>query len=503
MNEKRNEFRVFFLKPSQDGGASDSFLGVIGHASLDYPPWYNTLSYAWESTERTAKILVDDAEILVTQNLYSALQHMSRGIRDEIPLWVDAICINQIDKKEKSSQVRRMRDIYKTAQTGIAWVGPATPKSIATLLNLCDVSKLNSPELEPTPGSEGMWRVWVDDVLDILRRRHLALGDFNGVDALQEFFTRSFCTRMWIVQEIVVGREVLVLCGDVYIHWQELNIGYHRLYVCAIFILGTRDLAKTPTEVALVNMWLRYARGSNVLDAQTPFVRKESPTLRQLLHFISARGTDSSLKAYDPRDMIYAILGEISDREELGLNIDYKKPFQDVYTDVARYLLSQGHPDTLYHSQSATMRAGLPSWVTNWAAPLLPRINESTSGNRPPRYCCAGQGDLSVNFPENSSGRAILEVSGVEVDLISEIGEEIPIVLDLQSVSNFLVQFRVLLEKALKHRKTWKMLCGASPLPINRQMETSTRCSDDLQITCAHHMTQSVRQSKMRNCCEL
>jgi hypothetical protein len=39
-------------------------------------------------------------------------------------VWVDALCMNQKDEKEKKSQVRQIRDTYAKAETTIAWPVP-------------------------------------------------------------------------------------------------------------------------------------------------------------------------------------------------------------------------------------------------------------------------------------------------------------------------------------------------------------------------------------------
>jgi hypothetical protein len=38
-------------------------------------------------------------------------------------LWVDAICINQQDKVEKTAQVSRMHEIYSAASNVCIWLG--------------------------------------------------------------------------------------------------------------------------------------------------------------------------------------------------------------------------------------------------------------------------------------------------------------------------------------------------------------------------------------------
>ena len=38
-------------------------------------------------------------------------------------MWVDAICINQADREERSLQVRNMRQIFSRADHVVCWVG--------------------------------------------------------------------------------------------------------------------------------------------------------------------------------------------------------------------------------------------------------------------------------------------------------------------------------------------------------------------------------------------
>jgi len=43
-----------------------------------------------------------------------------------MPLWIDAVCINQDDLDEKTAQVRMMKEIYSGAVEVVAWLGPAS-----------------------------------------------------------------------------------------------------------------------------------------------------------------------------------------------------------------------------------------------------------------------------------------------------------------------------------------------------------------------------------------
>jgi hypothetical protein len=57
-----------------------------------------------------------------------------RYLRDKTKprtLWVDALSINQANLQEKAKQVPRMRDIFQSATTVLAWTGDASSDSDA------------------------------------------------------------------------------------------------------------------------------------------------------------------------------------------------------------------------------------------------------------------------------------------------------------------------------------------------------------------------------------
>jgi hypothetical protein len=86
---------------------------------------YDVLSYIWGAMEKTATVTVDRKAFDVTENLYSALQHLRSKDQDRI-LWADAICINQRDNTERGHQVQQMREIYSQAEEVVIWLGHAT-----------------------------------------------------------------------------------------------------------------------------------------------------------------------------------------------------------------------------------------------------------------------------------------------------------------------------------------------------------------------------------------
>lgn len=60
---------------------------------------------------RETDLLTAGFRFEITANCYSALRHL-RGDMGVLRIWVDCICINQADEKEKASQIPLMDRIY-------------------------------------------------------------------------------------------------------------------------------------------------------------------------------------------------------------------------------------------------------------------------------------------------------------------------------------------------------------------------------------------------------
>ena len=78
---------------------------------LENVPTYDSLSYTWRESERPVQTVAGGGKyICVTRNLFAALHHLRRkgqkfSRKDPVPVWIDAICINQDDIQERGSQV--------------------------------------------------------------------------------------------------------------------------------------------------------------------------------------------------------------------------------------------------------------------------------------------------------------------------------------------------------------------------------------------------------------
>ncbi|RYN18332.1 hypothetical protein AA0113_g9745 [Alternaria arborescens] len=104
------------------GGVSEPIRCALRIVSLHNKPSYDALSYTWGDSATTKPIEVDGFKIRVTTNLEQALRHL-RDVKNDLTLWVDAVCINQSDNSEKSQQVALMGQIYRQCAQVRIWLG--------------------------------------------------------------------------------------------------------------------------------------------------------------------------------------------------------------------------------------------------------------------------------------------------------------------------------------------------------------------------------------------
>src|SRR6266536_3059763 len=114
--------RVLILEP---GSNNAQICCRIVPENLNHNPEYKALSYEWGSPENSRTITLSGQYVSVRQNLWSALWHLRKNGRIG-RLWVDALCINQDDERERGHHVSMMGSIYRKAEV-ICWLGEGDP----------------------------------------------------------------------------------------------------------------------------------------------------------------------------------------------------------------------------------------------------------------------------------------------------------------------------------------------------------------------------------------
>ncbi|KAF1958146.1 hypothetical protein CC80DRAFT_558925 [Byssothecium circinans] len=121
LGENRDCTRLLTL---HSGEFDDTLCCSLRAADIHHDKDYEAVSYTWGDTQDTSLILLNDKNFQATKSLIVVLRHLRLPNKDRV-LWVDAICINQVDDNEKSRQVQRMGQIYANARVVLIWLGEA------------------------------------------------------------------------------------------------------------------------------------------------------------------------------------------------------------------------------------------------------------------------------------------------------------------------------------------------------------------------------------------
>ncbi|KXJ92116.1 heterokaryon incompatibility protein-domain-containing protein [Microdochium bolleyi] len=326
------------------------------NTTLEQPPRYVALSYAWGNGDDTAEILVDGHKHRITASLHGALQRL-RQPRESVYVWADAVCINQHDKAELSQQVRYMTSIFLQAEYVAIWLGPDADDSSLAI----DLVRQAVRASRPASGS-GSPPSMTTLISSRQLRRHFA--------ALVALFERPYWRRLWVVQEVLSARTKTVYCGPDEVAWDDLvaaaeAFASHASDINHFFPSGL----STASRHQLSHPVHSYAR---VLGSRGPAsfhalqaIRDGGPrTLLEVLH------TCRTKLAADPRDKVFAIIGILPEHVGVDFPIDYSASIREVYTNVVDFLLHSDRLDVICEAiyfPLHTSNASLPTWVPDWS----------------------------------------------------------------------------------------------------------------------------------------
>lgn len=200
--------RLISISP---GTKESSLFGEIITVSFANKVEYLALSYAWQGLDTTHALHTTQGQIAITPSLYSALRQI-RHLKNSIVIWADAVCINQSDNAEKSHQVSIMARIYREAMRVIVYLGDEASESqtgfhlIHVLSDFCECQ--DSSQSTQTIRPKDFQSHGLPDVED------------KNWEAIRAILRRPWFRRVWIIQELLLGRDVTISCGDSAMPWK-------------------------------------------------------------------------------------------------------------------------------------------------------------------------------------------------------------------------------------------------------------------------------------------
>jgi hypothetical protein len=110
LEPERQVFRLIRVQPQRPGSPIEI---QLWHSNISTE--YRCLSYMWGDQTERHEISLNGRAFRVGKNLYEFLDFATQEYI-EVPLWIDAICIDQDNIAERGHQVQRMGSIYSGAQ---------------------------------------------------------------------------------------------------------------------------------------------------------------------------------------------------------------------------------------------------------------------------------------------------------------------------------------------------------------------------------------------------
>ncbi|TQW00534.1 HET domain-containing protein [Cordyceps javanica] len=339
-------------------------------------------------------------------------------------IWADAVCINQSDMDEKSTQVGMMDRIYSNAVYVLAWLGP---KDEHTDLGLRTADILVK-HLDAFKGSRiSPWLGHDRDRYAEAGVPHLAQGDWN---ALASIYQRQWFRRAWVIQEAILSRILLVYVGDRLVPWFDLGTLAQALRHQEARLGATLGTRYEPTNSVGVSVeWnmaemFQWRTHMGMTQRGTADVAAAHKRLFQLGELVSSFWT---FRATDPTDKIFSVYGLINkftsdgDGSDGGGGgrarhmTDYRRSVESVYTRATRQIIrEQGNLEILSNSlHSEGRRGSLPGWVPDYSVPAI---------NPVPNIFAASKGlDFELPPPDQEDDSPQLQVKGLRLGTLSQV----------------------------------------------------------------------------------
>jgi hypothetical protein len=250
-------------------------------------------------------------------------------------VWMDKLCINQINKKEVSLEVPRLKDYYKTSPLCLLAVSTSTKSiidmdnSITQLWNFHEIIKIQ--EKSPTRLSTGMIFAYKEK-----------MGMLIGQLARNNVLHHQWFTRIWTLPEMSVTQDLIVSNGDQYAYLTPL--------IVLIRIYGHAKSREMFIDEGIVECY----------DALRMTGGYERFTLSEAIE--SSVGRTSGAV----QDKIYALMGMVE--EIKGLDLDYEADIDEILSRSCRLAYEEG--DVTWILNTHVTKGGFPVYGTRFLCPL-------------------------------------------------------------------------------------------------------------------------------------
>lgn len=387
--------------------------------NLDDRPRYAAVSYCWGDQPPSIRCTCEpDSYINITETLSDILEKYKRETED-IMLWADQICIDQSKSEDKEQQVRLMSRIYSTAYIVVVWLGHADEDARLVWKVIEDIGKQRDAYIARHPEANDI-------------HQHLTLSEAQQPEwvALRKFFSKPWFTRTWTFQEFVLAKDLIFVCGDLYIVWKRL------FTICASIHRYDHEhkahLSRLKGKLNSLSFMAACASHRSALERSTPVNARPNSVYGRIgcLRLDNLLKWAMSREAKLPHDKVYGLLGVATDIGIDAFPIQYARLAHEVFSYVTKYLIRQ-HDDlsilqlVRIGSISTGSLTPLASWVPDFRLADHPQPSRQKAS---PAFVLHGNNrlyratDLSATRPE-IDWTSTLRLPGVFIGRISRLSD--------------------------------------------------------------------------------
>ena len=383
-------------------------------------------------------------------------------------LWIDALCINQADLGERSSQVLLMKRVFECAQGIIIWLGEGGRKSdegMELMEKFAPLAAAAARKQQPftDEGTEEEDREERNGGVEKEAIQHQKLEDgiirFGSEENFIEFtddqwqamggvLNRSYWRRAWIVPEATttapfIPTDTTSINDDS--STSPSLFGIPKQQPIQVWC-GQKTISFATIIAANKGAYLVRQRSDlrNVLNHEISTLELNGRRRQQYGHcggLIELLMRMRFFKATDPRDKVYAVLPLVSDRDKVAkrLKPDYTLSVEAVYTKLAVEAIRGDGSLHIIGTAGMRRKVAVPTWVPDWsffcgsafgrvapcnegtgrsATASSNNVHESSNSDTQHTVVFKAAGDTTLSLTIDSSNR-ILRVRGRVIDFIA------------------------------------------------------------------------------------
>jgi hypothetical protein len=399
------EIRILELLPPASPEPTEIHCNLTT-ARLADKPSYEALSYAWGDPVFPEKIYLPTGYLAVTSNLAAALRQLRLPNRPR-RLWVDAVCINQMDDNEKGHQVMLMAQIFSATTRAVGWLGEGNAETEAAI----DIIKELASKAWRfgIPDSEIYAQLHASSVIGAGVKKALrVVADQLDAQALNAFLNQPWFSRLWVVQEACLPSKMILCNGTSTLNWNDILAASTIIvkYLINIRSFLGEELIFKFGEVALITAtWQEFALArSGRTDAKPQ-------DLHAVVYLHQGRACSN------PVDKIYGLLGLKKADELIEVVVDYGRSIEEVYQAFTLAYLQKsnmlilhyagiGYTDSLHGHRSGK----LPTWATDWRSGMSAQFAHENAFNAGTNFSPGLQID-QITLP-------LIGVAGVQIGVV-------------------------------------------------------------------------------------